>query len=150
MNIAGHSAIVTGGGSGLGAETARELARRGAKVAVLDINGDGAAGVARGIGGLAIRCDITDTSSVESALAEVAERQGPARLLMNVAGIGSAKRIVGKDNRAAPLEDFRRVIEINLIGTYNITRLVAARMVVLAPLEDGERGVIVNTCSTLV
>jgi NAD(P)-dependent dehydrogenase (short-subunit alcohol dehydrogenase family) len=151
MNIDGHSAIVTGGGSGLGAATARELARRGARVAVLDINGDAAAAVAQEIGGLALRCDITDTASVEAALAAVAERHGPARLLMNVAGIGSAKRIVGKDGRAAPLEDFRRVVEVNLIGTYNVTRLVAAQMVVLAPLasheNDGERGVIVNTAS---
>ena len=147
MNIEGRSAIVTGAGSGLGAETARELARRGAKVAVLDINGEGAAEVAREFGGVAIRCDITDTAQVEAALAQVAKRHGPARLLMNVAGIGTAKRIVGKDGRAAPLEDFRRVVEINLIGTYNITRLVAAHMVVLEPLADGERGVIVNTAS---
>ena len=72
---------------------------------------------------------------------------GPARLLMNVAGIGSAKRIVGKDGSPAPLEDFERVVRVNLIGTYNITRLAVAEMVALEPLEDGERGVIVNTAS---
>jgi NAD(P)-dependent dehydrogenase (short-subunit alcohol dehydrogenase family) len=147
MNIDGHSVIVTGGGSGLGAETARELSRRGAKVAVLDVNGDGANAVASEIGGLGQRCDITDPASVELALAAVVVQHGPPRVLMNVAGIGSAKRIVGKDGKAAPLEDFRRVVEINLIGTYNITRLVAAQVVALDPLADGERGVIVNTAS---
>jgi len=147
MNIAGQSVIVTGGGSGLGAETAREMSRRDAKVAVLDINGDAAAAIAAEIGGVAMRCDITDTASVEAALAKVAEAHGPARVLLNVAGIGGAKRIVGKDGRAAPLEDFRRVVEINLIGTYNVTRLVAAQMVMQPPLTDGERGVIVNTAS---
>ena len=147
MNIDGQSAIVTGGGSGLGAQTARELARRGARVAVLDINGDGANAVAAEIGGIGVRCDITDTASVEAALAVVKDKHGPARLLMNVAGVGSAKRIVQRDGSAAPLEDFRRVVEINLIGTYNVTRLVAARMAALEPLEEGERGVIVNTAS---
>ena len=147
MNIEGQAAIVTGGGSGLGAQTARELARRGARVAVLDINGDAATAVAQEIGGVGVRCDITDTASVEAALAAANERHGPARLLMNVAGVGTAKRIVGKDGRAAPLEDFRRVVEINLIGTYNVTRLVAAQMAALPPLADGERGVVVNTAS---
>jgi len=147
MNIEGQSAIVTGGGSGLGAQTARELSRRGARVAVLDINGDAAAKVAAEIGGIGVRCDITDTASVEAALAIVDDKHGAARLLMNVAGVGSAKRIVQRDGSAAPLEDFRRVVEINLIGTYNVTRLVAARMAALEPLEDGERGVIVNTAS---
>jgi NAD(P)-dependent dehydrogenase (short-subunit alcohol dehydrogenase family) len=147
MNIDGQSAIVTGAGSGLGAQTARELARRGAKVAVLDIDGAAAAAVAAEFGGIAARCDITDTASVEAALAQVRQQHGAARILMNVAGIGTAKRIVGKDGQAAPLEDFRRVIEVNLIGTYNVTRLVAAQMVALPPLADGERGVIVNTAS---
>ncbi len=147
MNIEGQAALVTGGGSGLGAQTARELARRGARVTVLDINGDAAAAVAAEIGGLGVRCDITDAASVEAALVVANEQHGPARLLMNVAGIGGAKRIVGKDGRAAPLEDFRRVVEINLIGTYNVTRLVAAQMAVLPELADGERGVIVNTAS---
>jgi NAD(P)-dependent dehydrogenase (short-subunit alcohol dehydrogenase family) len=147
MRIEGQVAIVTGGGSGLGAQTARELALRGAKVAVLDINGDNAALVAAEFGGLAIRCDITDTASVEGALVAVEERYGIARILMNVAGVGGAKRIVAKDGRAAPLEDFRRVIEINLIGTYNVIRLAAAQMTSLEPMDDGERGVIVQTAS---
>ncbi len=147
MQIQGQAAIVTGGGSGLGAETARELARRGARVAVLDISGERAEAVAAEFGGLGLRCDITDAQSVEAALAAASGQHGPARLLMNVAGIGSAKRIVGKDGRAAPLEDFRRVVEVNLIGTYNVTRLVAASMAATAPLADGERGVIVNTAS---
>ena len=147
MNIEGQGAIVTGGGSGLGAQTARALAKRGAKVSVFDINGDAANAVAAEIGGVGVRCDITDAASVEAALALAVEKNGPVRLLMNIAGIGSAKRIVGKDGRAAPLEDFRRVVEVNLIGTYNVTRLVAAQMTALAPLDDGERGVIVNTAS---
>jgi NAD(P)-dependent dehydrogenase (short-subunit alcohol dehydrogenase family) len=147
MRIEGQVAIVTGGGSGLGAQTARELALRGAKVAVLDINGDNAALVAAEFGGLAVRCDITDTASVEGALVAVEERYGIARILMNVAGVGGAKRIVAKDGTAAPLEDFRRVIEINLIGTYNMIRLAAAQMTSLEPMDDGERGVIVQTAS---
>jgi NAD(P)-dependent dehydrogenase (short-subunit alcohol dehydrogenase family) len=147
MKIEGQSAIVTGGGSGLGAATARELRRRGARVAVLDINASAAAAVAEEIGGIGIACDITLADSVEAALATVREQLGPARLLLNVAGIGGAKRIVGKDGRPAPLEDFRRVVEINLIGTYNVIRLAAAQIAALDPLEDGERGVIVNTAS---
>ena len=141
MNIHGQAALVTGGASGLGAATARELARLGARVAVLDRNAEGAAVVAAEIGGIGIECDITSTDSVLAALDAARAVHGPARLLMNVAGIGSAKRIVGKDGAPAPLEDFERVVRVNLIGTYNITRLAAAEMVKLEPLEDGERGV---------
>ena len=152
MNIHGQVALVTGGASGLGAQTARDLAHRGAKVAVLDRNGAGAQAVAAEIvaaGGAAIglACDITATDSVLAALAAARAAHGPARLLLNVAGIGSAKRIVGKDGSAAPLEDFKRVIEVNLVGTYNITRLAVAEMVKLEPLQDGERGVVVCTAS---
>ncbi len=151
MDIAGHAALVTGGASGLGAATARELARQGAKVAVLDRNAEGAQAVAAEIGAygraVGIGCDITSTESVTAALAAASAAHGPARLLMNVAGIGSAKRIVGKDGSPAPLEDFERVVRVNLIGTYNITRLAVAEMVKLEPLEDGERGVVVNTAS---
>ncbi|KTT14894.1 SDR family NAD(P)-dependent oxidoreductase [Pseudacidovorax intermedius] len=147
MKIEGQSALVTGGASGLGEATARELARLGAKVAVLDRNLEQAKKVAADIGGTAFACDITDTASVEAALAAAAEAHGPARILMNVAGIGSAKRIVGKDGSAAPLEDFARVIQVNLIGTYNVSRLFAARCAKLEALDGGERGVMMFTAS---
>jgi NAD(P)-dependent dehydrogenase (short-subunit alcohol dehydrogenase family) len=147
MKIEGLSALVTGGGSGLGAATARELARQGAKVAVLDVNAQGAQQVAEEIGGLACPCDITSTDSVQTALAMAAERHGPARVLMNVAGIGGAKRIIGKDGAPMPLEDFKRVIDVNLVGTFNMLRLFAAEVAKLDPLQDGERGVVVNTAS---
>jgi len=147
MKIEGIAALVTGGGSGLGAATARELARQGAKVAVLDVNLEGAQAVAKEIDGIALKCDITSADSVSAAIAAAREAQGPARVLMNVAGIGGAKRIVGKDGTPAPLEDFQRVIGVNLVGTYNMIRLFAAAAIKLEPLEDGERGVIVNTAS---
>ena len=147
MDIKGQAALVTGGASGLGAATARELARQGAKVAVLDRNAEGAKALAAEIGGIGIGCDICDTASVLAALEAARAAHGTARLLMNVAGIGTAKRIVGKDGSPAPLEDFERVVRVNLIGTYNVTRLAVAEMVKLEPLEDGERGVIDNTAS---
>ncbi|HZF85996.1 MAG TPA: SDR family NAD(P)-dependent oxidoreductase [Burkholderiaceae bacterium] len=147
MKIEGQSALVTGGASGLGEATARELARLGAKVAVLDRNIEQAKKVAADIGGAAFACDITDTANVEAALAGAEAAHGPARILMNVAGIGSARRIVGKDGSAAPLEDFERVIRVNLLGTYNMSRLFAARCAKLAPTEAGERGVMMFTAS---
>ncbi len=154
MNIHGHSALVTGGASGLGEATARELARLGARVAVLDVNLALAEKVAadidaeRGRGrAVACQCDITDTGSLTAALAKAAAAHGPARILMNVAGIGSAKRIVGKDGNAAPLEDFARVVQVNLVGSYNASRLFAAQCAKLPPLEDGERGVMLFTAS---
>ncbi len=149
MNIQGQAALVTGGASGLGAATARELARRGAKVAVLDRNGAGAKALAAeiGIDAIGLECDITSTASVQLALAAASAAHGPARLLLNIAGIGTAKRIVGKDGLPAALEDFKSVIEVNLVGTYNVTRLAVAEMVKLEPLADGERGVVVCTAS---
>ena len=147
MHIEGQAALVTGGASGLGEAVARELARLGAKVAMLDRNAERAQQVAAEIGGTAHGCDITDTASVEAALQAAAAAHGPARILMNVAGIGGAKRIVGKDGNAAPLEDFAKVIQVNLIGTYNISRLFAARCAKLDPLEDGARGVMMFTAS---
>ena len=147
MHIQGHAALVTGGGSGLGEATARELARLGAKVAILDVNLDGAQKVATAIGGMAIQCDVTSPDSVQAAIAAAAAAHGPARILMQIAGIGSAKRVVGKDGNAAPLEDFVRVINVNLVGTYNVARLFAAACAKLEPMEDGERGAMVFTAS---
>ena len=147
MNIQGQAALVTGGASGLGEATARELARLGAKVAVLDVNAALAEKVAAEIGGIACVCDITQADSVTAALNKAEAAHGPARILMNVAGIGSAKRIVGKDGNPAPLEDFVRVVNVNLIGAYNISRLYAARCVKLDPVEGGERGVMMFTAS---
>ncbi|MBP6536089.1 MAG: SDR family NAD(P)-dependent oxidoreductase, partial [Xylophilus sp.] len=143
MQIQGQAALVTGGASGLGEATARELARLGAKVAVLDRNQALAEKVAADIGGVACACDITDTDSVNAALDKAAAAHGPARILMNVAGIGSAKRIVGKDGNPAPLEDFVRVVQINLIGSYNVSRLFAARCAKLDATDGGDKGVMV-------
>ena len=147
MKIEGHAALVTGGASGLGEATARELARRGARVAVLDRNAELAARVAAEIGGIACACDITDTASVVAALDHAAAAHGPARILMNVAGIGSAKRIVARDGSPAPLEDFVRVVNVNLVGAYNMARLFAAACARLDPLDDGERGAMLFTAS---
>ena len=147
MNIQGQAALVTGGGSGLGEATARELARLGAKVAVLDINLANAQRVAGEIGGMAAQCDITDSASLQSAIDAAAAAHGPARILAHIAGIGAAKRVIGKDGNAAPLEDFARIVNVNLIGTYNAARLFAAACARLEPLEDGERGVMVFTAS---
>ena len=147
MNIAGQSAIVTGGGSGLGEAVARTLAKLGAKVAVLDINTAGAQRVAADIGGLACTADITDSTSLSAALDQAEAAHGTARIVMNIAGVGSAKRVVGKDGNPAPMEDFERVVRINLLGTYNVVRLTAARIAKLPALEGGERGVMVMTAS---
>jgi NAD(P)-dependent dehydrogenase (short-subunit alcohol dehydrogenase family) len=147
MQIQGHAALVTGGGSGLGEATARELARLGARVAVLDMHLANAQRVADDIGGVACACDITQGDSLQAAIAQAAAAHGPARILMHIAGIGSAKRVVGRDGQPAPLDDFARVINVNLIGTYNAARLFAAACARLEPLDDGERGVMVFTAS---
>jgi NAD(P)-dependent dehydrogenase (short-subunit alcohol dehydrogenase family) len=132
----------------LGEATARELARLGAQVAVLDVNEAGARRVAAEIHGLALHCDITDEASVTRALATAREAFGPARILMNVAGIGGAKRVIQRDGSPAPLADFERTVRVNLVGTYNVIRLFAAQAARLESLDaSGERGVIVNTAS---
>jgi NAD(P)-dependent dehydrogenase (short-subunit alcohol dehydrogenase family) len=146
MDPKGHAAIVTGGASGLGAETAAHLVRAGAKVALLDINAEAAKEVAQRIGALAISCDVANADSGQAAIAEARARHGPARILVNCAGVGPARRIVGRDG-PMPLSEFERVIAINLVGTFNLMRLAAADMIPLDPLDDGERGVIVSTAS---
>lgn len=146
MNPSGITALVTGGGSGLGEATARALAQRGAKVAIADIGMERARTVAAEIGGLAVRCDVTSAEEAETALAAATEKLGSPRILVNCAGIAVAMKTVGRDG-PHPLDLYRRVIEINLLGTFNMIRLFAARAQELEPLEGGERGVIVNTAS---
>ena len=147
MNISGHAAIVTGAASGMGAETAQALSSAGAKVALMDVQLDKLEEIANDIGGVAIECDVTSANSAEAAVAQAKQVHGAARVLVNCAGIAPAKRIVGRDG-PMPLDDFRRVIDINLIGSFNMMRLVAADLYAEEALDDiGERGVIVNTAS---
>jgi NAD(P)-dependent dehydrogenase (short-subunit alcohol dehydrogenase family) len=148
MHPNGHAALVTGGGSGLGRATAERLAALGAKVALLDINGDAVKAAAEKIGGAAvgIACDVTSADSMAAAIGEARAAHGPARILVNCAGIGPAQRIVGRDG-PQPLDAFARVIGVNLIGTFNVMRLAAAGMQTLEPLTDGERGVVICTAS---
>jgi NAD(P)-dependent dehydrogenase (short-subunit alcohol dehydrogenase family) len=146
MLLQGVAGVVTGGGSGLGAATAATLAAAGCRVGVLDINRDAALATAARIGGAAAVCDVADAASAEAALAELRAAHGIERVLVNCAGIGTAGRVVGRDG-PLKLDAFERVIRINLIGTFNLLRLSAAAMCALEPLEDGERGVIVNTAS---
>ena len=146
MDIKGQAAIVTGGASGLGAATARALATAGAKVAVFDLNEKGAADVAADIKGIAVACDVASAQGAKAAVETASAAHGPARILINCAGVGPAKRIVGRDG-PMPLEDYEKVIRVNLIGTFNMMRLAAAAMQPLDLLPEGERGVIVSTAS---
>ncbi|MBZ0140384.1 MAG: SDR family NAD(P)-dependent oxidoreductase [Pseudorhodoplanes sp.] len=145
MDVKGQVAIITGGASGLGAATAEVLAAAGAKVALLDLNEKAAAEQAAKLGGMAAACDVADEASAQSALKKVREALGVARVLVSCAGIGPAKRILGRDG-PMPLSDYRPVIEINLIGTFNMMRLAAADMSKADPV-GGERGVIISTAS---
>jgi NAD(P)-dependent dehydrogenase (short-subunit alcohol dehydrogenase family) len=146
MQLKEQAAIVTGGASGLGAATARRLAAQGAKVAVCDLNAKLAETVAAEIGGTAVICDVSDAASAEAAIAKAAAAHGPARVLVNCAGIGVAKRVIGKEGPMA-LGDFDKVIKVNLIGSFNMLRLATAGMSKLEPLATGERGVVISTAS---
>jgi NAD(P)-dependent dehydrogenase (short-subunit alcohol dehydrogenase family) len=146
MQIDGAAAIVGGGGSGLGAATARALANAGASVAVLDLNEGAARAIAGEIGGIGLACDVADASSAEAAVAAAREAHGPARILVNCAGVAHGARIVGRNGPMA-LDAFARVIQVNLVGTFNLIRLMAADAMKLPLLEGGERGVIVSTAS---
>lgn len=146
MKISGHSAIITGGGSGLGAATARFFASEGAKVVVLDLDAVKAAAVAEPLGGIGLGCNVTDEASVSAALQDSESKLGVARILVNCAGIAPAARIVGR-NGPHDLESFRRTVDVNLIGTFNVMRLFAARAQTLLPLDENERAVIINTAS---
>jgi NAD(P)-dependent dehydrogenase (short-subunit alcohol dehydrogenase family) len=145
MELAGAHVAVTGGGSGLGAATVRHLAGQGARVTVIDRAAQSAATVATAVGGHALTLDVTDESAGD-ALASAIAVLGPLRGLVNCAGIGGAARIVGRDG-PMPLADFERIVRVNLIGTFNMMRLAAARMQDNTPDAGGERGAIVNTAS---
>ena len=146
MDVSGHAVLISGGGSGLGRATAHALAQGGARVALLDVNEAAAVAVAKEVGGFAVACDVTNAVDTEKAVAAARERHGPARLAVACAGIGTAGRIVGRDGPLA-LDEFRRTVEVNLIGSFNLLRLAAADMTNLDPLADGERGLIVLTAS---
>jgi NAD(P)-dependent dehydrogenase (short-subunit alcohol dehydrogenase family) len=147
MQLKDQAAIVTGGASGLGAATARRLAAQGAKVAICDLNAKLAETVAAEIGGVAVVCDVSDAASAEAAVVAASKAHGPARVLINCAGIGVAKRVIGREG-PMPLSDFEKVIKINLIGSFNMLRLATAEMSKLEPLApNGERGVVISTAS---
>ena len=146
MNIKEHGAVITGGASGLGRAAAEALHAAGAKVAILDVNAKAAEEVAHSLGGFAADCDVTSADGTAAALHAAEQAIGPIRVCLNCAGVGPAKRILGRDG-PMNLKDFERVVQINLIGTFNVLRLVSAQMAKLDPLPSGERGVIVNTAS---
>jgi NAD(P)-dependent dehydrogenase (short-subunit alcohol dehydrogenase family) len=146
MDLRDAGAIVAGGASGLGAATARALAKRGARVAIADLNEDAANALAGEIDGVAFKADVTDETEVEAAVAGAVEALGGIRLAVSCAGIGWAERTVGK-NGPANLQPFETVIRVNLIGTFNVLRLAAAAMSENAPGDDGERGAVVMTAS---
>jgi NAD(P)-dependent dehydrogenase (short-subunit alcohol dehydrogenase family) len=145
MEIAGNSALVTGGASGLGLGTARALAKAGAKVTILDLPSSAGAEVAAEIGGTFVAADVTDTAQVEAAL-DAAEAQGPLRAVVHCAGRGGPVRLVEKDGSPGSLETYTAIVHVNLIGTFNVLRLAAARMARTEPV-DGERGVCILTAS---
>lgn len=145
MQLTGAHIAVTGGGSGLGEAVARALAARGARVTVIDRSSEGAARVATSVGGHALTLDVTDANAGAALDAAIAA-MGPLRGLVNCAGIGGASRIVGRDG-PMDLGAFERTIHVNLIGTFNMLRLAAARMQGNDPDSDGARGAIVNTAS---
>jgi len=141
MQLKDVAVVITGGGSGLGAATARAMAAKGAKIGVLDQSKENAEKVAAEVKGIALHADVTDEDQVKAALAKAEGAHGIARVLMNCAGIGGSQRIVGKDG-VYPLAKFVRIINVNLIGTFNVLRLFAERLATEAPIGDA-----INTAS---
>lgn len=146
MDVAGRVAVVTGGASGLGAATARALAEAGATVVVLDRDDNKGRELAGSIAGMFLQCDVADARSAEAAIADICAERGTPAVLVNCAGIGTAARIVGREG-PMPLDEFETVVRVNLIGSFNMMRLVAHAMSTADPDADGQRGVIVSTAS---
>ncbi|HET8612414.1 MAG TPA: SDR family NAD(P)-dependent oxidoreductase [Sphingomonas sp.] len=146
MELNGSAALVTGGASGLGGATAAMLASRGARVTILDVNAEAGEAHAAAIGGRFVKADVTSEAEVAAALDQAEWAHGVARILVNCAGVAPAIKTVSKEGKAHPLDAFRKAIEINLIGTYNLIAQFAARLSAAEPIGE-ERGVIVNTAS---
>jgi NAD(P)-dependent dehydrogenase (short-subunit alcohol dehydrogenase family) len=148
VDVTGSVALVTGGASGLGAATARRLAGEGATVVIVDLPGSAGADLAASLphGARFHPADVTDAEAVAAAVAGAAEL-GELRVLVTCAGVGTPAKVVGRDGSPMPLENFTRILGINLVGTFNAVRLAAARMVANAPDAGGERGVVVMTAS---
>src|SRR6267154_1665592 len=145
MQLKDVAVLITGGGSGLGAATARAMAAKGAKIGVLDQSKENAEKVAAEVGGVALHADVTNEDQVKAAIAKAEAAHGIARVLMNCAGIGGSQRTVGKDG-VYPLAKFVRIINVNLIGTFNVLRLFAERLATAPPIGE-ERGVAINTAA---
>jgi NAD(P)-dependent dehydrogenase (short-subunit alcohol dehydrogenase family) len=146
MDFKNVPAVVTGGASGLGEGSARALAAAGAKVAIFDLNEERGRQIAEELGGIFVRCDVSSAESAEAAFAAAREAHGPCGIAVNCAGIAPAGKIVGKEG-PMPLEAFNKVIQVNLVGSFNIMRLAAAEMATREANDDGERGVIISTAS---
>lgn len=146
MDPSGHVAIVTGGASGLGEATARKLAAQGARVAIVDRDAARGEAVARDIDGRAYAFDVANAADAEAFFGQLAKDLGAPRILVNCAGVAIARRIVGRDGPHA-LDEFAKIVNVNLIGSFNMLRLAAAAMTQSEPLAGGERGVIVSTAS---
>jgi NAD(P)-dependent dehydrogenase (short-subunit alcohol dehydrogenase family) len=146
MKVDGIAALVTGGASGLGAATARRLARKGARVLIADLQDDLGEAMADEVEGGFVHTDVTRTSDVEAAVDAAAE-MGPLRVVVNCAGIGPPARTLNRDGSPADLDFFEKIIGINLVGTFNVIRMAASVMATTEPLDDGQRGIIINTAS---
>jgi NAD(P)-dependent dehydrogenase (short-subunit alcohol dehydrogenase family) len=146
MEFQNVAAIVTGGASGLGEGAARALAAAGCKVAIFDLQKERGEAVAKELEGIFVECDVSSAASAEAAFAKANEAHGFCGVAVNCAGVATAGKILGREG-VLPLENFSKVVQVNLIGTFNILRLAAADMAQREPNADGERGVIINTAS---
>ncbi len=146
MDVSGKVALVTGGASGLGLATVKALQAAGARAVILDLPSSNGKAVAEEIGATFAPADVTSEEQVSAAVATATEA-GPLAVVVNCAGIGNALRVVARDGSPFPLAEFNKVIQINLVGTFNVIRLAAAAMIASTPVDGEERGVIINTAS---